>query len=80
MHYVYILLCANNTYYIGYTNNLEKRIKMHNEKKGAKYTKAFGPCTLVYHETFEDKSAALQREYALKQLTRKQKEALVHGK
>ncbi|MCE4051835.1 MULTISPECIES: GIY-YIG nuclease family protein [Bacillaceae] len=74
-HYFYVLLCRDNTYYAGYTNNLEKRIKTHNEGKGAKYTRARRPVQLIYKEVFADKSQALKAEYAFKQLSRKEKES-----
>ena len=76
MNYTYILKCNDGTLYTGWTNNLEKRIKDHNEGKGAKYTKARRPVELVYYEEFELKEEAMKREYAIKQLTRKQKEEL----
>ena len=53
MNYTYILRCKDNTLYTGWTNNLEKRIEMHNSGKGAKYTKARLPVELVYYEQFE---------------------------
>ena len=66
-HYVYILLCADNTLYTGYTNDLEKRLKQHNEgNEGARYTRCRRPCKLVYHEEFDSKKEALQREYFIK--------------
>ena len=74
-HYFYVLLCKDNTYYAGYTNNLEKRLKTHNEGKGAKYTRARLPVQLIYHEVFLDKSHALKAEYVFKQLNRKGKES-----
>lgn len=77
MHYVYILECADNTLYAGYTTSLDKRIKVHNKGKGAKYTRARLPVRLVYSEIAENKSEALKREYEIKQLTRKQKEELI---
>lgn len=76
IHYVYILRCSDKTYYTGYTNNLEKRIKQHNDGKGAKYTKGKRPVKLIYTEEFSDKSMAMKREYQIKQLTRKEKEKL----
>ncbi|MGL4797878.1 MAG: GIY-YIG nuclease family protein [Cellulosilyticaceae bacterium] len=79
MHYVYIVVCKDETYYTGYTIDIEKRLKVHNEGKGAKYTKMRCPVTLVYKECFPTKSEALKREYAIKQLTRKQKEALIQS-
>ncbi|GGI04113.1 MULTISPECIES: GIY-YIG nuclease family protein [Mammaliicoccus] len=76
-HYTYILECKDHTLYTGYTTDLERRLKVHNDGKGAKYTKIRRPVKLVYHETFDNKSEALKREYALKQLSRKQKLALI---
>lgn len=76
-NYVYIVECSDHTYYTGWTTNLEQRIKAHNEGNGAKYTKARRPVKLIYVEELLDKSQALKREYAIKQLTRKQKELLI---
>jgi putative endonuclease len=75
-HFVYILWCADNTFYTGYTTNVEKRCVVHNKGKGAKYTRCRLPVCVVYSEEFESKSAALKREYQIKQLTRKQKQQL----
>lgn len=77
MNYVYILECADNSLYAGYTNDLDKRLKVHNQGKGAKYTRARLPVKLVYSETAENKSDALKREYQIKQMTKKQKEVLI---
>ena len=77
MHYTYILSCKDNSYYTGYTNDLDKRIKAHNEGKGAKYTKGRGPVELVYREEYEDKSLAMRREWEIKQLSRSEKEKLI---
>ena len=79
MHYTYILKCKDGTYYTGYTNNLEKRLKAHNEGKGAKYTRGRGPVELIYHEVYEDKSAAMQREWEIKQLKRSEKDQMCSG-
>ncbi|MBR5486095.1 MAG: GIY-YIG nuclease family protein [Oscillospiraceae bacterium] len=79
MHYVYILCCADNTLYTGWTTDLEKRLKNHNSKKGAKYTRSRLPVTLVYHEEFSDKVQALQREAEIKKLSRTQKLKLIDG-
>lgn len=76
-NYVYIVECSDHTYYTGWTTNIEHRIKAHNNGNGAKYTKARRPVKLVYVEELLDKSQALKREYAIKQLTRKQKELLI---
>ena len=77
MNYTYILKCNDGTLYTGWTNNLDKRLKDHNDGKGAKYTKARRPVELVYYEEFESKEEAMKREYAIKQLSRKQKERLL---
>ena len=77
MNYTYIVRCKDNSLYTGRTNNLEKRIEAHNTGKGAKYTKTRGPVELVYYEQFETKEEAMSREYAIKQMTKKQKEKLV---
>ncbi|MBP2242568.1 putative endonuclease [Cytobacillus eiseniae] len=73
-HFFYVLLCKDHTLYAGYTNNLERRIKLHNEGKGAKYTRGRGPVKLVYSKTFETKGEALRAEYSFKQWGRKQKD------
>lgn len=80
MNYTYILECKDGTYYTGWTNNLEKRLKDHNEGKGAKYTRTRRPVVLAYYEEFETKEEAMQREYAIKQMKRSQKAALIDGK
>lgn len=79
MNYTYIVECADGTLYTGWTTNVQKRVKTHNEEKsGAKYTKAKRPVKLVYYEGYETKEEAMRREYAIKQLTRKQKLELIH--
>lgn len=80
MNYTYILRCADDTYYTGWTNHLEERVKAHNTGKGAKYTKCRTPVELAYFEEFETKEEAMRREFAIKQLTRKQKETLISAK
>ena len=71
--YVYLLRCADGTLYTGYTDDPVRRTKVHNAGKGAKYTRTRLPVELVYQEACADKSAALRREYEIKQLTRVQK-------
>ena len=80
MHYTYMLQCKDGTYYIGYTNDLKKRVKAHNEGKGAKYTKGRGPVELIYYEEYEEKSQAMRREWEMKRLSRSQKEELRNSK
>ncbi len=76
-NYTYIVECADGTLYCGWTNDLEKRIKAHNEGKGAKYTKPRLPVKLVYYEKFDTKEEAMSREWNIKQLSRKQKMKLI---
>ena len=76
-NYTYILRCADGTYYCGWTNNLDRRLKAHNEGKGAKYTRPRRPVALVYYEAFSTKEEAMRREYEIKQLPRKKKEELI---
>ena len=77
MNYTYILECNDGTYYTGWTNNLEKRLKDHNDGKGAKYTKARRPVVLAYYEEFVTKEEAMKREYAIKQMKRSEKKKLI---
>jgi putative endonuclease len=80
MNYTYILKCHDGTLYTGWTNDIEKRIKAHNEGRGAKYTKCRRPVELVYYEEFETKEEAMKREYAIKHLRRREKEKLIEKK
>ena len=66
MNYTYILKCKDDSFYTGWTNNLEKRIHDHNSGKGARYTKARRPVELVYYEEFQTRQEAMKREYAIK--------------
>ncbi|KON85888.1 endonuclease [Sporosarcina globispora] len=73
-HYFYVLHCCDGSLYAGYTNDLEKRVKAHNEGKGAKYTRGRGPVELVFSRTFSEKSEAMRAEYKFKQWSRKKKD------
>lgn len=73
----YILKCNDNSLYTGWTNDITHRLKMHNEGKGAKYTRGRGPVELVYLEEFETKQEAMSREAKIKCLTRKEKLLLI---
>lgn len=79
MNYTYIVRCADNTLYTGWTNNIHKRIEAHNNGKGAKYTKSRLPVTLVYLEEHASKEQAMSREARIKQLSRKEKLDLIHA-
>jgi len=75
-HFFYVLHCKDGTYYGGYTTDLERRLKEHNDGNGAKYTRLEKrrPVKMIHHELFHTRSEATKAEYAFKQLTRKQKE------
>ncbi|WP_430504095.1 GIY-YIG nuclease family protein [Haloparvum sp. PAK95] len=77
MHYVYVLRCADDTLYTGYTTDVERRVAEHDAGEGAKYTRGRTPVELVHVEEFADKSTAMSREYEIKQLQRSKKERLV---
>ena len=79
-YYVYILLTEKNTYYCGYTDDVEKRYQAHLEGKGAKYTRANKPIKILWQKEFETKSEALKEEYRIKhKLTKEQKLALINS-
>ena len=79
MNYTYIVKCSDNTFYTGWTNDLKKRIDMHNSGKGAKYTKARLPVELVYYEAFDTKEEAMSREWHIKRLSRSEKQKLIEA-
>ncbi len=76
-NFVYILKCADGTYYTGWTTDPERRVRTHNSGKGARYTRARRPVDLVYLEEYDDKISAQKREYAIKRLSRSEKEELI---
>ena len=78
-YWLYILRCGDGSLYTGITTDVERRLALHRSGKGAKYTRGRGPLTVVYREDCGDKSAALRREYAVKQLTRAEKLSLIAG-
>jgi putative endonuclease len=78
-YFVYILLCADETFYVGSTDNIERRVVEHAGGKGARYTRGRGPVKVVYLETFQTRSQAMGREVAIKKLGRAGKEKLVAG-
>jgi putative endonuclease len=75
--WIYIVECADHTYYTGITPDINKRVEKHNLGTGAKYTKFREPVELVYYEKQLNRSLATKREIQIKKLTRKQKEELV---
>lgn len=77
MHTVYVLECADGTYYTGYTTDLERRVEEHNDEDAAKYTRGRTPVEVVHVETYDSRGAALSREHEIKSLDRAEKERLV---
>lgn len=79
-YYAYMLRCADNSIYSGYTTDLDRRVAAHNAGTASKYTRSRKPVELVYFEEFDSKSEALRREASFKKLSHKQKEELIFSK
>ena len=77
MNYTYLLRCADGSLYAGWTNDLERRLRAHNDGSGAKYTRAHRPVFLAYVESFATKEEAQRRECQIKKLRNAQREAVV---
>ncbi len=77
MYFTYFVRCADGTLYSGWTVDLDRRIRAHNAGRGAKYTRSRRPVELVYCETWDTRGDALRRERQLKQLSRREKEAVI---
>lgn len=76
---VYILRCGDGSLYTGVTNDLERRLALHESGRGAAYTRGRLPLTIVYQEAADGRGQALRREAQLKRLTRKAKLSLIGG-
>jgi putative endonuclease len=74
--YCYIVECADGTLYTGWTTDPDRRVSMHNKGRGARYTKMRGPVKLVYVEEQPNRTIAMQRERAIKKMTRERKQKL----
>ena len=74
---MYLVRCADDSIYCGWTTDLKKRVRAHNSGQGAKYTRSRRPVKLVYAEEFEEKQEALSREWHLKRLNRAEKIRLI---
>ena len=70
---VYILLCSDGSFYTGYTKDLQARTKLHQDGKGARYTKSHRPEKVAYVEQFNSRGEAMKRERELKKLSHQQK-------
>ena len=76
-YYVYIILCDNGSFYTGYTKDIDKRLKLHVNGRGAKYTKMHKPKKIAYTESYEQRAEAMRREKMIKKLNHKQKQVLI---
>nr|WP_206043075.1 MULTISPECIES: GIY-YIG nuclease family protein [Haloferax] len=79
VHFVYVIECNDGSLYTGYTTDVERRVAEHDAGEGAKYTRGRTPVELVHVEEFDSKSAAMSREYEIKQLRRREKQRLVES-
>ncbi len=77
-YFVYMLVCQDRSFYLGSTNDVQKRFAKHLLGKGASYTRSHKPVKVVYTEELPDKSFALKREAQLKKLSHIQKQKLIH--
>ena len=75
--FVYMVECADQTLYTGWTTDVERRLKAHNAGRGARYTQQRGPVRLVYVEEVADRRAALKRELQIKRMSRAEKLKLI---
>lgn len=80
MNWVYMLRCGDGSLYTGWTNDIEHRVKMHEQGKGGKYTRAHLPVELVYTECYETPTEARSREVKIKRLSRAEKLRLIERK
>jgi len=78
-YWVYILRCGDGSLYTGFTDDVDRRLEVHRQGKGAKYTRGRGPLEVVYREACADRSAALRREAAIKRLSRPEKMQLIES-
>ena len=79
MWFVYILLCSDDSYYTGISNDLDERLSDHKNGKGGAYTRSHKAVKIIYKEEFKDKSSVLKREAQLKSWSRAKKDALIRG-
>ena len=78
-NFTYILRCRDGSFYTGWTNDMKNRYEAHASGKGGKYTKSHPPVGIVYLEISGTKEEAMRREFAIKQMTRPQKEAMIEA-
>lgn len=80
MWWVYVLRCSDGSLYCGISNDVEKRLRVHNAGKGSRYVRSRRPARLVFSSPFASKSEALKEEYRFKQLSKKKKEEIIASK
>ena len=78
--YLYIIECRDGTLYTGITNDLDRRLAQHNRGTASRYTRSRVPVTLMHKERCLTKSSALKKEYAVKSLSRREKEKYIRTK
>ena len=78
-NYTYMLRCADDSLYTGWTNDIEKRVESHNNGKGAKYTRNRSPVELVYLEASDDRETAMSIEAKIKRLSKQEKEEMIES-
>jgi putative endonuclease len=76
-YYVYVIRCEDGSFYTGYTKNVDSRMKLHMNGKGARYTRMHRPKKLVYAEEFSSRAEAMKRERKVKTMGHRQKLGLV---
>jgi len=78
-YFVYLLRCDDGSYYTGYTSDLDSRLRSHEARRGARYTRMRRPRNIVYLERFRTRLAAMRRERQIKRLTHRQKRELAES-
>jgi putative endonuclease len=78
-YYVYVILCKGNTFYTGYTKDLDLRMRLHMNGKAARYTQMHRPKKIVYVEEFSSRAEAMRREKRVKRLNHSQKLELINS-
>ncbi len=78
-YYVYVILCKDNSFYTGYTKDLDSRMRLHIKGKAAKYTRMHRPKKIVYVEEFGSRAEAMRREKRVKRLNHSQKLKLINS-
>jgi putative endonuclease len=79
-YYVYVILCQDGSFYTGYTKDVEARMRLHVNGKGARYTRMHRPKKLVYTEAFRSRAEAMKRERKVKTMGHQQKLRLIRSR